>query len=159
MSDGYSFSAGPWTQEGAASGWQKGTTITLVPNPKYWGAKPKIAQVTFQFITNSASEVQAVTSGQVAAAYPQPQIGILDQFDKEPNLKYTVDFGNQYEGLWLNAAKPPLDSANVRQALAYATDRKAIVDNLLLPAIRKGEVLQSFNVPTFEDFTSTPFAK
>lgn len=159
MKDGYAFSGGPWMLKGGASGWQKGTSITLVPNPKYWGTKPRIAQVTFQFITNSSSEAQAVTSGQVAAAYPQPQIGMLDQFDKETNLKYTVDFGNTYEGLWLNAAKPPLDSKNVRQALAYATDRKAIVDNLLLPAVRKGQVLQSFNVPTFKKFTSRPFAK
>jgi len=159
MKDGYAFSGGPWMLKDGAAGWQKGTSITLVPNPRYWGTKPKIAQVTFQFITNSASEIQAVTTSQVSAAYPQPQIGMLDQFDKEPNLAYTVNFGNQYEGLWLNAAKPPLDSTNVRQALAYATDRQAIVDNLLLPAVRKGQVLQSFNVPSFEDFFSPAFAK
>jgi peptide/nickel transport system substrate-binding protein len=159
MKDGYAFSGGPWMLKDGAAGWQKGTSITLVPNPRYWGPKPKIGQVTFQFITNSASEIQAVTTSQVSAAYPQPQIGMLDQFDKEPNLTYTVNFGNQYEGLWLNAVKPRLDSKNVRQALAYATDRKAIVDNLLLPAVRKGQVLQSFNVPTFDQFFSPAFAK
>jgi peptide/nickel transport system substrate-binding protein len=158
MKDGYAFSGGPWVLDGGASGWKKGVSITLVPNTKYWGPQPKIAKVTFQFITNSASEIAAITSGQASAGYPQPQIGILDQFDKESNLKYQVKFGNQYEGLWLNATKPPLDSMNVRQALAYATDRKTIVDNLLVPSIRQGKVLQSFNVPTFKEFTSDAFA-
>lgn len=158
MKDGYSFSGGPWMLDGGKDGWKKGVSITLVPNPKYWGQKPHLAKVTFQFITNSASEIAAITSGQVAAAYPQPQIGILDQFDKEANLSYEVKFGNQYEGLWLNATKPPLDDVNVRKALAYATDRKTIVENLLVPAIRQGKVLQSFNVPTFKQFTSDAFA-
>jgi peptide/nickel transport system substrate-binding protein len=158
MKDGYSFSGGPWRLDGGTDGWKKGVSITLVPNPKYWGPKPRIARVTFQFITDSAAEIAAITSGQVVAGYPQPQIGILDQFDKEANLDYEVKFGNQYEGLWFNATKPPLDDVNVRKALAYATDRKAIVDNLLVPAIRQGRVLQSFNVPTFKQFTSDAFA-
>jgi peptide/nickel transport system substrate-binding protein len=159
MKDGYAFSGGPWMLENGKAGWKKGVSITLVPNPRFWGKHPRIARVTFQFITDSAAEIAAITSGQVSAGYPQPQIGILDQFDREPNLKSIVKFGNQYEGLWLNTATPPLNSKNVRQALAYATDRAAIVSNLLVPSIRQGKVLQSFNVPTFKDFFSPAFAK
>jgi peptide/nickel transport system substrate-binding protein len=160
LKDGYAFSGGPWELKGGKKGWKKGKSITLVPNDAYWGEKPRIAEVTFQFITETSAEAQAVLTGQASAAYPQPQIGILDQFDENPDLTYEVnsgDAGNTYEGLWLNAKKFPLDSLNVRKALIYATDRQAIIDNLLIPSVREGEVLQSFVVPLFDQFTIPAF--
>src|SRR5260221_14487068 len=90
MKDGYTFSAGPWKLDGGASGWQKGKTITLVPNDKFWGPKPTIAKIVFQFIPESAAEFQAIKSGQVLAAYPLPQDGILDQLGGQSNLTATV---------------------------------------------------------------------
>jgi peptide/nickel transport system substrate-binding protein len=127
-----------------------------VPNPKYWGTKPQIGEVVFQFVTESAAEVQAVKTGQVSAAYPLPQTGMLDEFDKA-GLQYQVGFGNQYEGLWLNAAQWPLDSQAVRQALLYATDRQAIVDQVVKPSVRQGRVLQSFIVPSFPQYYAPAF--
>jgi peptide/nickel transport system substrate-binding protein len=39
----------------------------------------------------------------------------------------------------------------------YGTDRQAIVDAILKPAIREGRVLQSFVVPTFREFYEPAF--
>ena len=157
MKDGYSFSGGPWKLDGGKAGWKKGKSITLVPNPRYWGTKPSIQKVTFQFITESAAETQAVKTGQVLAAYPQPQEGILDEFDENSDLEYIVSFGNVYEGFWLNADKFPLDSQAVRQALMAATDRQAIVDGIVRPAVREGKVLQSFVMPIFPAYFTPAF--
>ena len=44
MKDGYTWSAGPWKIEK----WEKGSRITLVPNDKYWGDKPKLDKVDLQ---------------------------------------------------------------------------------------------------------------
>jgi peptide/nickel transport system substrate-binding protein len=157
MKDGYSFSGGPWKLSGGKAGWKKGKSITLVPNEAYWGTKPTIQKVTFQFITDSAAETQAVKSGQVLAAYPQPQEGILDEFDENTDLQYIVSFGNVYEGFWLNADKFPLDSQAVRQALMAATDRQAIVQGIVQPAVREGRVLQSFVMPIFPEYYTPAF--
>lgn len=156
MKDGYAFSGGPWMLENGAKGWDKGKSLTLVPNPNYWGTRPQIAKVVFQFITESAAETQALKTRQVLAAYPQPQTGMLDEFDKA-GLSYQVGFGTQYEGLWLNADQFPLDSKAVRQALLYATDRQAIVDQVVKPAVREGRVLQSFIVPSFPQYYAPTF--
>lgn len=156
MKDGYAFSGGPWMLENGKRGWDQGKSLTLVPNPRYWGTKPQIAKVVFQFITDSAAEIQALKTGQVLAAYPQPQTGMLDEFDKA-GLSYEVGFGNQYEGFWLNADQFPLDSKAVRQALLYATDRQAIVDQIVKPAVREGRVLHSFIVPTFPQYYAPAF--
>jgi peptide/nickel transport system substrate-binding protein len=157
MKDGYAFSGGPWMLEGGAKGWDKGRSITLVPNPKYWGTTPRIAKVIFQFIPDSAAETQALKTGQVSAAYPIPQTGMLDEFDKA-GLEYEVGYGNTYEGFWLNNAAFPLDSAAVRQAVTYATDRQAIVDQIIKPAVREGRVLQSFVVPSFPEYYTPAFS-
>jgi len=156
MKDGYAFSGGPWMLEDGAAGWDKGRSITLVPNPRYWGEQPKIARVVFQFIPKSSAEVQALKTGQVAAAYPIPQTGMLDQFD-QAGLKYQVGYGNTYEGFWLNNEAFPLDTTEVRQAVLYATDRQQIVDQILKPAVREGRVLQSFIVPSFPEYFTPAF--
>jgi len=157
MKDGYAFSGGPWKLEGGKKGWQKGKSITLVPNDAFWGTKPSISRVVFQFVPESSAELQAVKSGQVAAAYPLPTDGALDQLKATPSLTTTVSYGNEPQALWLNASAFPLDSLAVRQALAYATDRQAIVDQVLKPAVGEGKVLQSFVVPTFKQLFTPAF--
>lgn len=159
MKDGYAFSGGPWQLEGGKSGWKKGKSITLVPNPAYWGTKPQIAKVVFQFVTESAAELQAVKTGQVVAAYPLPIDGSLDSLDQRSNLAYTVSYGNTYEAFFVNAKAFPLNSQAVRQAIAYSTDRQVIVDQTVKPAVREGRVLQGFNVPTFKEFYFPSFEK
>jgi peptide/nickel transport system substrate-binding protein len=50
-----------------------------------------------------------------------------------------------------------MDSKAVRQSLLYATDRQAIVDQILKPSVREGRVLQSFIVPSFPQYYSPTF--
>jgi peptide/nickel transport system substrate-binding protein len=159
MKDGYAFSAGPWKLDGGKAGWKKGKTITLVPNDVYWGTKPQIGKVIFQIIPESSAELEAVKTGQVLAAYPLPIDGVLDQVEESQELAYTVSFGNQFEAFWINAKAFPFNSETVRQAVAYATDRQVIVDQIIEPSVREGRVLQSFVVPTFRQFYSPAFER
>jgi peptide/nickel transport system substrate-binding protein len=157
MKDGYAFSGAPWKLDGGKSGWKKGKSITLVPNDAFWGIKPTIGKVIFQFIPESPAELQAVKSNQVDAAYPLPIDGAVDQVSDTPSLEHTVSFGNQFEALWINADQFPMDSQAVRQSIAYATDREAIVEQVVVPAINEGRVLESFIVPTFRNFYEPAF--
>ena len=156
--DGYDFSGGPFELAGGAAGWQKGQQIKLVPNPNYWGKKPNLNSITFRFLADTASEQQAFKSGQIAGAYPQAQPG-QDALKGTPNTYFDAVSGLSYEGLYMNAAKAPLDSKNVRQALAYATDRDAIVKQLFAPVQPDIKPIQSFATPAFGDAYSTAFSK
>src|SRR5690606_8610339 len=87
MKDGYDFSGGPWVIDS----WNKGVSVTLVPNENYWGEKPKLDKVTFQFITDTASAFQAIKSGQVSALYPTPQVDAMSQIEAGvPNTEIEV---------------------------------------------------------------------
>jgi peptide/nickel transport system substrate-binding protein len=154
MKDGYKFSGGPWVIES----WEKGVGITLVPNAKYWGAKPKLDKVVFKFVADTAAEFQAYKAGEVSVIAPQPQIAVVDAIKAgiDGNSAFTGDTGN-VEALWINNAKAPFDVLEVRQALAYAIDRDAIVDRLFGPLGVK-KAVQSFNPPIVSKYAGTDFS-
>jgi peptide/nickel transport system substrate-binding protein len=151
MSNGYSWSGGPWMLES----WNKGVDMTLVPNPKYWGDKPKLDKVVFRLIGDTAAEFQAYKAGEVDAIYPQPQIDVVDAINAgiDGESAFTPDTGN-FEGLWINNSKPPFDSVPVRQALAYSLDRSAIVE-ALFGGLGLTEPLNVMNAPILSFYTDT----
>jgi len=154
MKDGYKWSGGPWMLDH----WTKGQEIALVPNPNFWGNKPNLDKVVFKIITDTAAESSAYKTGQVAMIYPQAQLE-LAQLKTLPDTKYDVTTSLSYEALWLNTQKPPLDSKNVRQALAYATDRDAIVDSLFGPVQPGIKAIQGFVTPGNKQWYTDPFKK
>jgi peptide/nickel transport system substrate-binding protein len=154
MKDGFTFSGGPWKLDH----WTKGTEVKLVPNPNYWGKKPNLSSVTFKFIIDTAAEQQDYRSGQILASYPQAQPG-GEALKGTPGTYFDALSGLSYEGLWFNVEKAPLDSKAVRQALAYATDRNAIVAQLFAPIQPDIKPIQSWYTPAYGAAYSTPFSK
>lgn len=131
MASGYKFSGGPFMIES----WNKGADATLIPNPRFWGKKPNLDKVVFQFITDTAAEFQAFKAGNVQAIYPQPQPDAIDQIKAGlPGTKQAVNAETvNLEALWINNEKPPFNDVKVRQALGYAIDRDALVNRLFGP--------------------------
>jgi len=110
--------------------WQRGQQLTLKANPDYWGEKPKVAKVVLRFIADPKARLQALQSGDI------------DGFDlvspgDVPTLKgdskfQVVDrpaFNILYLGI--NQAVKPLNDIKVRQAIAHAIDKDAIVKQSL----------------------------
>ena len=130
LKDGYTWSGGPWFAK-----WNKGTSIMLTPNPKYWGPKPHLAKVVFLFETDTAAEFQAFKSGQVDAIYPQPQIDVVDSIQQglpTRNTQYQSHTAS-VEALWFNLRAFPFNDKAVRQAFGYSIDRDTIVKKLFGP--------------------------
>ena len=110
--------------------WVKGDRIVLERRPDYWGAKPALAVVTFKVMGDPSAATAALLAGDLDA-YPNfPAPETLDQFRNDP--RFTVKIGTT-EGktlLSLNDDRKPFDDVRVRRALAYAIDRKQLVDGL-----------------------------
>ena len=144
MKDGYSWSGGPFK----IAEWNKGVEVDLVPNPRYWGPKPRARQVTFKFLTDTAAEFQAFQGGEVDAVYPAPQPVAVRAINA--GLNDADSFANavtgNIEALWMNNAAFPLDSVPVRQAVADSIDRNAIV-RLLFGALGVTHATNSLNPP------------
>ena len=153
MKDGYKFSGGPWMIDK----WEKGVAITLIPNDKYWGDKPKLSKVVFKFLPDTAAEFQAYKAGEVSVIYPQPQVAVIDAISAgvEGNNFFTGNTGS-VEAIWINNSKAPFDVKEVRQALAYSIDRDAVVTKLF-GGIGVKKAVQSFNPPIISKFSGTDF--
>jgi len=149
MANGYTWSGGPWKIDS----WQKGTQATLVPNPNYWGPKPKLDKIVFRFITDSSAEFQAFKADEVQVIYPEPQLDVVDQIKTGLpgiNSVYTADTGN-LEALWFNNGSAPFNDERVRQAVGYAIDRTALV-NRLFGALGVHQPMNTINAPVLKDY-------
>ncbi len=151
MKNGYSWSGGPWIMK-----WDKGVSVTLTPNPKWYGQKPTIKKVIFKILADTAAEFQAYKSGEVSAIYPQPEPSAIASIKgglEGSNSLYTADTGN-VEALWLNNAKAPFTSTAVRQAIGYSIDRDAIVKRLF-GDLGVDKAVQTLNPPIVSKYADT----
>jgi len=108
----------------------------FTPNTKYWNQDqmPLVDKVIIKPFTDTDTEINALKAGEVFAGFPQPSPGIKDTL-ADPNIK--LDFGASvsFEGLWFDqdSLKNPnsvLKDKTVREALLFAFDRQAILDNV-----------------------------
>ncbi len=114
--------------------WVKGDHITLEANPNYWRESyPRLAQVIFRPIPESATRVAAIQTGEVdivgrlSSEEAQSLLGAPGvQVIRYPVARvYYIAFNNLTTGV----GKPTEDPL-VRQAMNYAVDVQAIVDAL-----------------------------
>jgi len=149
LKNGYTWSGGPWFAK-----WNKGQSIVLTPNPKYWGPKPHLDRVVFKFENDTAAQFQAFTSHQVDAIYPAAQIDVIDAIKQGipgANTQYQSKTGT-IEALWFNLGRAPFDSKVVRQAIGYSIDRDAIV-NKLFGDIGVTKAVNSLNPAVIADYS------
>jgi peptide/nickel transport system substrate-binding protein len=158
MKSGYTFSGGPWMMP--AGGWIKGQSVKLVPNPMYWGTKPHLDSVIFDFVPggDTATEEANFRSAQYLAIYPQAQPG-LDSLKGQSGTYFDAPIGLSFEALWYNISQAPLNDQAVREALGYATDRNAIVSNLFSTITPGIQPIQSWYTPEYGKAYTTPYAK
>ena len=109
--------------------WTKDDRLVLEANPDYWGGKPDLDRLVVRPIPELAARVAAVLKGEVDVVTQVPP----DQLDRINANASTRSVGALYAGLYVlavNSKNPPLDKPLVKQALALAIDREAIVKEL-----------------------------
>ncbi len=112
--------------------YQAGSSLVLKRNPEYWGAKPKVDQITYKFKVDDRAAVLAVAKGELDAYYlADPDVAASVAKNPDPNVRFLKSqFGQSPMTIWYNMKKKPLDDVRVRQALRYAIDGNAIAKNL-----------------------------
>lgn len=111
--------------------WVQGDHIDIVKNPDYWGTPASLETATFRFISDPTAAFAAMMAEDidVFAGFPAPEN--VPQFQADP--RFQVLTGNT-EGetiLAMNNKQPPFDNKLVREAVAHAIDRQAIIDGAM----------------------------
>jgi len=111
--------------------WVQGDNITLEKNADYWGTPAKLDKVTFKFISDPTAAFAAVMAEDVDvfAGYPAPEN--VPQFEADPRFQVIVGNTEGETILSTNNKMPPFDNVKVREAMAYAIDRQAIIDGAM----------------------------
>ncbi len=112
--------------------WTKGASVTLDKWDGYRdAAKIPLEHATFRFISDPSAEVAALLAGDVDVMANLQNVQALSQFKNDPRFQVLIGGTEGKTILAINNKKKPLDDVRVRQAIAYAIDRKAIIDGAM----------------------------
>lgn len=114
------------------SSWTKGASLTLDKWDGYRDAeKIPLKTATFRFISDPSAAVAAMLAGDVDAFPRFANYQGLDQFRSDPRFQVLAGGTEGKTILAMNNKKGPLADLKVRQAIAHAVDRKAIIDGAM----------------------------
>jgi len=121
----------------------KGTSITLNANTSYWNSPaggPGYTKAVLQSISDTNAAVQALQAGSVDIV---PRIAPLQLQQLKSNSNLAVSTVKSWLVIHLifRTDQGPLQDVRVRQAIAYAIDRDAIIKDVLLGQAQKATSL------------------
>ena len=115
--------SGPYT----AVEWKKGSYVHLVRNPTWWGPKPKIDEIYFEYYTNNDTLLQDLKSGTIDGGTDLTATQ-MKQLQSEPGITARAVKVDEFEDLGFNCysgpskGNPVLRDWKFRQALNWAVD-------------------------------------
>lgn len=111
--------------------WSQGDKITMSRYDGYWGEAAKLQSATFKFISDPTAAFASVMAEDVDvfAGFPAPEN--IPQFEADPRFQVLIGSTEGETILSINNKQAPFDNVKVRQALAHAIDRQAIIDGAM----------------------------
>ncbi len=105
--------------------WQRDSQIVLTANTKHWDA-PKIGRLIFKPIENPQARLKELESGGIHGM-DNPDLLDIASAEKDSALSVVRKPGINVCYLALNNQKKPFDDKRVRQAIAFAIDKKRLI--------------------------------
>ncbi len=107
---------------------QQDKDVLLARNESYWAGEPKIERVRFAVVPDAVTVALELEKGSVDVASNELTLDLVHALETRPGLKTETNEGSPVMYLNFNVARGPLADVRVRQAIACAIDRQAIVD-------------------------------
>ena len=131
------------------SSWEKGASFIIERFDDYWADPPLLDKVIFKPVEESAARLVQLQNGDVnlVVALPPEFIG---QIESDDNLELHETQGIHIWWVTLNMHEDHFKDKRVRQAMNYAIDKEAIIQNVLAGA---AVVSHSFGFPNTPAYT------
>ncbi len=110
--------------------WESNSHVTVERNEGYWGGAPALEAVVFRPITDANTRVAEMLSGGIDMMVEVPPDN-LQEMAADASFQIHEQAGPHLWFLILNAKEGPFKDKRVRQAINYAINKEAIVDNIL----------------------------
>jgi peptide/nickel transport system substrate-binding protein len=115
--------------------------VVLARNANYFGGAPAIETLRARVVPDTIVRALELRKGSADVEVSSLSSDMIPVLAKQPNLAVTERPGTNVNYLGFNVADPLLAHREVRQALAYATDRAALIQYLLHGEARIAEGL------------------
>jgi len=143
-----------WIKEPVGAGqfilekYTPGEGVTYKKNPDYWDASAvKLSGVDMKFYSGAQGELLAFQAGQIDEISADPSVSqALGKQYREVDMGY-----EKFDGIVFNVTKAPFSNVNVRQAIAWALNRNAIVST-----VYGGDAVVGNDYATFPDYAIQP---
>jgi peptide/nickel transport system substrate-binding protein len=99
----------------------------LDSNPHYFGAKPKIRRVEFKFVKDSAARLLMLVGGSADLLQNSVRLDLVNEIKTRPRVHLDSAPSVILTYLMMNNDDPLLKDRRVREAIALAIDREAVV--------------------------------
>ena len=104
--------------------------VLLERNEDYWGGPPKLARVRFAVVPDATTEALELRKGSGDVTINSLTPDTVYTLGHDPNLAVERGPGTRLAYLGFNLRDPILKDVRVRQAIAYALDRKPMIQYL-----------------------------
>lgn len=105
--------------------------IVLERNPNYFGGAPEIPRVRFRIVPDAIVRALELRKGSGDVTINSLTPDMVKSFERQPNTTIEDQPGTTLAYIAFNFDDPILAHREVRQALAYATNRATLIQNLL----------------------------
>lgn len=110
--------------------WETGNQLTFTPNPNYWDDEfPKVERLEMPIISETGPRM-ARFSGQDIDIMLEPERRDVNTLEGMDGVQGESSIGGVAQFVAFMCDKPPFDDYRRRRAVAHATNREAIVDNV-----------------------------
>jgi peptide/nickel transport system substrate-binding protein len=109
--------------------YRRGQYLKLVANPRYWRGPPKLKEIILTFVGDQNTLITQLRTHELDFATNLSLSLVPDLLDIPGTRVYGIPF-TYFTYIGFNTGVAPLDDIRVRRALAFATDRRAIVANV-----------------------------
>jgi peptide/nickel transport system substrate-binding protein len=109
--------------------WERGSQVRLEAFPDYFLGKPKIAEVIYKIIPDGNTLATQVQTHEVDVAWNIPAAS-YERVRNVPGVATVTPVVYIYDHVDFNLKRPIFQDVRVRRALAYAIDRKALLEKV-----------------------------
>src|SRR5262249_10389875 len=104
--------------------------VIIERNDSYWGTRPKISRVRFMVVPDSTTRALELRKGSADIVNNALTPDMVLTLEKDPRLEVLRRPGTVLNYFAFNLRDPVLRDVRVRRAIAYAIDRKPMIDYL-----------------------------
>lgn len=114
--------------------WEKQVQVVLKKNPNYWEpGKPYLDELVFKVLTDANARMLQFQAGDldIATAVPYSQV---ESLKANPDINFHEGAVARIDYHGINCAREPFTDVKIRQAMNYAVNKDAIIQNVLFGA-------------------------